>query len=535
MRADAADDAEDKDLDDSVGHVRAWLFAALLALGLALLLTAQLGAAPVGSRAEQRCDDIVRAMHASGDWLVPRREGAAWLNKPPLFYWLATSVGALRGQVDRFGLRSVSALAALGVLLLTLLWARRRGAVEALLAGALFTCMVEVIARGREGTAEMTLCLLANLCLFLFAEREFHARAGLRWCFALALGAALLAKATSALLIVGLPIGVSLLSRGRGAQLLRRRHVVPVVTALLLGVSWHVVVSLTTPGAFATFTSALLLPLGVVTEQQSVLHSATHYGAWYLPIDSLLRGAAPVSLLLPLVVVRAWRSRFWQQNATLRFHAIVVISLLTAFVLLPQKRPHYVLPCFPSLALLTADACFAAARRSARFVRRARISLGVAQLALFALLGVSAAFWFGVVLEVERADLFALAAGLAALLAVVVFALRSGRTSRVAVGALLVWWALLAFHAGSVQVWRERSRSGEIAASADAESARWADLLQRYPRLLGAFEPDRAALAQPPGNARDELASATPDIGASPTSQLAAGSFVHSLSVETPP
>jgi len=468
-----------------------WLGCLALWLGYAVVLGLRLGDAPIDSHAEQRCADIVQEMHASGDWLVPRRDGGLWLNKPPLFYWAATTAGALVGRDDLLVLRGVSALAALAVLALVIVWvARERGLAAGLLSGALFTLMVEVVSRGREGTAEMLLCLLTNVCLFVHARYELGGRrsAGLRWVFAGVLALAILAKATSALLVVGLPVFVHLVMRRRLRAAFRPAAMLPVVLAIVAGFSWHIVLSLGTPGAWDIFRNALLVPLGIQTEMQAVLHSATHYEPWYTQVDAFFRGALPASLLLPLVLIQAVRTRFWRDSASLRFHAIVVVSLVIAFALLPQKRPHYLLPTFPSFAILIGDACmrqFARGEKSAR--RLFHFASGMTLVLLLASV-VGLGFWFGLVLQRPTLEL-----GLLGVLAVgaIVLALLATRrrwpATLMCVG-LLAWWAPLTTQTASAEIWRRQFRDGSVVERPDYDAQHWDALRERYPRVLKVFD-----------------------------------------------
>jgi hypothetical protein len=93
----------------SPGPSRGVLRAALCALLVVWLgaLLHDLGTRPISPTAEQRCDDVMQEMVRSGDWLVPRRNGAVRLQKPPLAYWSASATAALTGRADRF-LRLVS-------------------------------------------------------------------------------------------------------------------------------------------------------------------------------------------------------------------------------------------------------------------------------------------------------------------------------------------------------------------------------------------------------------------------------------------
>jgi 4-amino-4-deoxy-L-arabinose transferase-like glycosyltransferase len=68
----------------------------------------------------------------------------------------------------------------------------------------------------------------------------------------------------------------------------------------------------------------------------------------------------PWSLMLPTAIKLAWMHR---RVPLVRFSLAAVVGPWLLFECLATKLPHYVLPCFPFLAFLTADALFRCMRR----------------------------------------------------------------------------------------------------------------------------------------------------------------------------
>src|SRR5207247_9474604 len=100
-------------------------------LGCCVLLVL-LGVSPWGlwERDEGRYADVARGMLVSGDFITPRINGAVFLDKPPLVYWVTAASLALWGS-DEAGARFGLTLFAAGILLVTrriglLLFDRRR-------------------------------------------------------------------------------------------------------------------------------------------------------------------------------------------------------------------------------------------------------------------------------------------------------------------------------------------------------------------------------------------------------------------------
>src|SRR5881397_3538400 len=105
---------------------RLWPFLGSCAL---LLL---LGVSPWGlwERDEGRYADVAREMLARRDFITPRIDGAVFLDKPPLVYWITAASLAVLG-LGEIGARAGQVLFAAGILLVTrrigiLLFERRR-------------------------------------------------------------------------------------------------------------------------------------------------------------------------------------------------------------------------------------------------------------------------------------------------------------------------------------------------------------------------------------------------------------------------
>src|SRR5512143_2728754 len=73
--------------------------AVLLALVLALAVF-HLGAVPLLGPDEPRYARVAVEMHRAGEWVTPTLQGQPWLEKPPLYYWLAGSAFSVLGETE---------------------------------------------------------------------------------------------------------------------------------------------------------------------------------------------------------------------------------------------------------------------------------------------------------------------------------------------------------------------------------------------------------------------------------------------------
>lgn len=83
----------------------------------------------------------------------------------------------------------------------------------------------------------------------------------------------------------------------------------------------------------------------------------------------------PWSPLLPMAVVFGWKHR---TDPRLRFALAAVLGPWVMFELVQTKLPHYMLPAFPPLAFLTADAIVRCLRGEADDLQRRAFVVGVA-------------------------------------------------------------------------------------------------------------------------------------------------------------
>jgi hypothetical protein len=79
----------------------------------------------------------------------------------------------------------------------------------------------------------------------------------------------------------------------------------------------------------------------------------SHTSPWYFYLAVFPLSFLPWVFFLPLTFLWAWRKR---QEAGLRFLLVWVGGVFLFFNLLSGKQPHYLLPLFPALALLTGGA-----------------------------------------------------------------------------------------------------------------------------------------------------------------------------------
>lgn len=332
---------------------------ALCALLLVITTTLfwRLGAGPVEHTTERRVMKVVDHMVESGDWLVPMKDGAPRLEKPPLYYWMATLASEVVGDAMTPGtLRFPSALMALVMVVLGTWWAYSIGGRKhALLTALALLAMMHFFTIARRGVAETTLGAFCVTAWLVFDRMHFAARARLLPWFAACFAGAWLAKATVAVLLIGLPIAWFLWRERKLRAAISGRLVAWLLLALGVGLVWYVWVLASVPGAFDVFRSELLNSAGAADEESS----ARHYDGPHFYLKELPSLTLPAALLLPILVWRLIASKFHRDDPRKRFVACVFVVLFIAWSILPKKQRHYMIPLLPALAVLLADAMLA--------------------------------------------------------------------------------------------------------------------------------------------------------------------------------
>jgi 4-amino-4-deoxy-L-arabinose transferase-like glycosyltransferase len=351
-----------------------WIFAAIVVIAsITLALTTyRLGVRDVCSGNEAVEGVFVQQMVEHGKLLFPLENGRAPMFKPPLFHWTATAIDLASGsnKVTAFNLRLPSALYAVAGVILTMLFAYHLLGLEAgVLAGLTLAGAFQYITLGRFGRVDMTLTFFEAMSLFAFfwwigpkpTEHPSFAQETvsevMQYFLAIALGLAVLAKGPVGAMLPLAAMGIFLLLEGRLREAFHRISLFAIVFAVLLGSSWYIICWVGQEYGF------LNRQLG--TENVGRFFGALGTMSPLYYIMPLLLNSGPLSLLVPIAVVMALRSRAShaeevQHPATaapreaVRLFAIFWIVTLVFFSIAAYKRRAYLLPLWPPSAVMLA-------------------------------------------------------------------------------------------------------------------------------------------------------------------------------------
>ena len=336
--------------------------AFLLLCGLLLFLPGFFNIPPI-DRDEARFAQATKQMVESGDYVDIRFQDEVRYKKPVGIYWLqaaavetATALGLPRAQLRIWLYRIPSLIGAIGAVLLTywaaLAFVTRRGAVLAALMMA-SSVLLGVEARLAKTDAMLLLTVVAAMGamarVYLSWQRgEDPAHPPWTWpaIFWTALAGGILLKGPLILMFVGLAIATLAILDRSAAWIWRLRPVWGLIWMLVLVLPWFVAIFWRAGDAF--FADS------VGDDMLSKLAAQESHGAppgVYLLLFWLTfwPGAPLAGMAAPAV----WRAR---REAGAQFLLAWLVPSWIVFELVLTKLPHYVLPLYPAIAILTVGA-----------------------------------------------------------------------------------------------------------------------------------------------------------------------------------
>jgi 4-amino-4-deoxy-L-arabinose transferase-like glycosyltransferase len=299
---------------------------------------------------EGRYAEIPREMVVTGDWLTPRLDGLKYFEKPALQYWATATAYEIFGE-RQWTSRLWSALTGLFAVLAVIycgwrVFGREAGIYAGLVLGSafLYSVMAHVDTLDMGVTAFMTL----TLCAWLLALRDGATATETRnwmWLAWAAAGLAVLSKGLQGIVLPGATFIVYTLVE-RDFALWKKLHpVTGLAIFLLITAPWFVAVSIANP-EFPHF-------FFIHEHFERFLTKEHHrYQPFYYFVGILLAGMMPWTVMALDGLPSAWRAEPAQKFQPLRFLLIWSAFIFVFFSASGSKLPPYILPIFPSLALL---------------------------------------------------------------------------------------------------------------------------------------------------------------------------------------
>lgn len=329
-----------------------WNVAGGLALlvGLGLLIFGMGSNAPLMEPTEARNAEVARAMLESKSFVVPVLEGEAYLDKPPLLYWCLMGLFGPLGGTDLVA-RILPTIWCTASVVLVWWWLRREsGSKAALFGGLSLLFLIPFVHYGRLLTMDGLLGMWL-LAAWVAVFGAVHAKkiSWTSWFLAgMSLGMAGLTKGPVAFVLFGLMAAPLILWDER----LRKPGLSGWCLLSVLGLAplafWALLVERVHPGFIADF----LFTHHFVRFADPIDHAEPFW--FYLPYVTLL--AFPWSLGAVgamIVYVRSPKARKPELPSVAGVAMVGLFTGLFFFSIAGCKRPSYLVPLFPYLAMLS--------------------------------------------------------------------------------------------------------------------------------------------------------------------------------------
>ena len=359
------------------------LLAVLLAFTLSWLVL--LGHRALFNPDEGRYAEIPREMFESGNWLVPRLNDLVYIEKPPLQYWATAASYAVFGTSD-WSARFYTGLCGLLTVLISagLAW-RIWGPATAWRAGIMSGSSLLIVLMAHQLTLDMSLTFFTTLMLaaFCIAHDTRTADSRRRHWMWLAWAAAAGAYLTKGLVALVLP-ALTLLAYSivqRQWSIWRQLSIASGLTFfLLLTLPWMLLMQREVPQFFDFF---------IVREHfaRYLTMVSDRYEPWWFFPAVLALGSLPWTIPTVRALLTGWRRSTTGEGFDVRrFLWIWSVSVFMFFSASDSKLVPYILPMFPSVALLMATMEETRLRRDLRHTSVLLLIIGATFLTLAVLM-----------------------------------------------------------------------------------------------------------------------------------------------------
>ena len=288
---------------------------------------------------EGRYAEIPREMNELGDYTVPHLNYVRYFEKPPLLYWACAASYKVFGT-NEWGFRVPNALAA-SLCLFALYFFVRRWFSEktAFLSAVILATSIGFFSLARIVTTDMLFSCMLFLSLLFFRAYYREKKPLFIYFFYAAAGLSTLAKGPVALILLGAVIIIFLFTERNLAFIREMKPLRGILIYAAVTLPWIIAISLREK-EFLYFFIVDQHFLRFLTSK----HKRSGPLYYFLPV--LLGGLFPWSILIPRALGQAWK------RPELRLPFIWSCVVFVFFSVSGSKLPPYILPLFPSIAIL---------------------------------------------------------------------------------------------------------------------------------------------------------------------------------------
>jgi 4-amino-4-deoxy-L-arabinose transferase-like glycosyltransferase len=342
------------------GATRPSIIDVLLLGGILCVMSYGIGSYGLYEPHEGHFAGVGREMVTRGDWITPHLNGAPYLNKPPLFYWLIAASYKITGSQDEWSARIPLALIGWAGVLLAWYWARKLWGVAA---GRYAAVMLAVSSGWYLFCHQLlidALLSVINLASLYFMTRAIVARTKTRpWVlFYAVVGVSVMAKGLIGICFPAAALLLFIAWRRDWALIRLSRPLMGALVIAAIVAPWIILVEYYNPGALRYMIVNEHFKRALDTRWPRDYSVVQVNVPKYIGIT--LVWLAPWSLLVP----QAWQAcrqtlknksdKSEYERVAVTVLAIGALLPLIAFLPMPSRLIYYSLPALPPFAMLAA-------------------------------------------------------------------------------------------------------------------------------------------------------------------------------------
>lgn len=323
-----------------------------IAISLIFFYALWIGSYPLFTPDEGRYSEVAREMIVTGDYITPRLNGIAFLDKPILYYWLQASAIQLFGLKEwslRFWPACMGIMGSIVVYITgRILFNRRTGIISAVILAT------SPLYFGASHYANLDLevaVLVSSALLFFITAMNTPSQRSRSIFLILAYVFSALAVLTKGLIGIAFPvmiIGSWIVLLNRWNLLLQIRLIIGLVLFIIIAAPWYVLAQQANPQFFNYF--FVLQQFSRFLTKADFNNQTTTW--FYVPI--VLTGFLPWTCFIFQAVFQHVKS-IWQDKQKYSSELFIItwfVIVFTFFSIPKSKTIGYILPVFPALSLI---------------------------------------------------------------------------------------------------------------------------------------------------------------------------------------
>jgi hypothetical protein len=303
---------------------------------------------------EPRYAQVAREMLQRHDYVTPTLWGKPWLEKPPLYYWMAAVAYKAAGGVHDWAARLPSVVLTTLMVFFIYFWARRFYKGMQLDAAMITAASAMIIGFSRGASTDIP--LTATFTMAMLSWFAWYKERNRLWllAFYLLLALGILAKGPVNVFLAAVILLIFVALRREWKLLLQTLWPAGIVLFLVVALPWYIAVQRAAPEFFRVF----ILEHNLARYTTDLYRHSEPF--WYFVLVALAGLVPWVAFAIAAIVdaVRDWRFSTEQPAGQEDLRLFLVIWFLFPilfFSLSRSKLPGYVLPSIPAATILLAD------------------------------------------------------------------------------------------------------------------------------------------------------------------------------------